>query len=88
MPCPSGAVSQPTFIQVAASRMVTKLWPLVHVFDDIELGLRLRYEIIREIAPYVGINWERALGDAADELEDEGETIDSFAGVAGIRFWF
>lgn len=57
-------------------------------FDDIELGLRLRYEIIREIAPYVGINWERALGDAADELEDEGETIDSFAGVAGIRFWF
>jgi len=28
------------------------------------------------------------LGDAADELEDEGETIDSFAGVAGIRFWF
>ncbi len=57
-------------------------------FDDIELGLRLRYEIIREIAPYVGISWERALGDAADELEDEGETIDSFAGVAGIRFWF
>lgn len=57
-------------------------------FDDIELGLRLRYEIIREVAPYVGINWERALGDAADELEDEGESIDSFAGVTGIRFWF
>ncbi|MGH1484159.1 MAG: copper resistance protein B [Geminicoccales bacterium] len=57
-------------------------------FDDVELGLRLRYEIIREIAPYVGVNWERALGDAADELEDEGETVDSFAGVAGIRFWF
>ncbi len=57
-------------------------------FDDLELGLRLRYEIIREIAPYIGINWERAFGDAADELEDEGENIDSFAGVAGIRFWF
>lgn len=57
-------------------------------FDDLELGLRLRYEIIKEIAPYVGINWERAFGDAADELEDEGENIDSFAGVAGIRFWF
>lgn len=56
--------------------------------DDLELGLRLRYEIIREIAPYVGINWERAFGDAADDLEDEGESIDSFAGVAGIRFWF
>lgn len=57
-------------------------------FDDVELGLRLRYEIIREIAPYVGINWERALGDNADDLEDEGGEIDSFAGVAGIRFWF
>ncbi|MEZ5933073.1 MAG: copper resistance protein B [Alphaproteobacteria bacterium] len=57
-------------------------------FDDVELGLRLRYEIVREIAPYVGVNWERALGDAADELRDEGEDVDSFAGVAGIRFWF
>lgn len=57
-------------------------------FDDVELGLRLRYEIIRELAPYVGINWERALGDNADDLEDAGEEVDSFAGVAGIRFWF
>lgn len=57
-------------------------------FGDVELGLRLRYEIIREIAPYVGINWERALGDNADDLEDEGEDVDNFAGVAGIRFWF
>ncbi len=32
-------------------------------FDDLELGLRLRYEIIKEIAPYVGVNWERAFGD-------------------------
>ncbi len=57
-------------------------------FDDVELGLRLRYEIIREIAPYVGVNWERALGDAADALDDAGEDVDSLAGVAGIRFWF
>jgi copper resistance protein B len=57
-------------------------------FDDVELGLRLRYEFIREFAPYVGVNWERALGDAADDLRDEGEDVDSFAGVAGIRFWF
>ena len=57
-------------------------------FEDLELGLRLRYEIVREFAPYIGINWERALGDNADDLEDEGEEIDSFAGVAGIRFWF
>ena len=57
-------------------------------FDDVELGLRLRYEISREIAPYVGVSWERALGDAADALDDAGEDVDSLAGVAGIRFWF
>lgn len=57
-------------------------------FDDVELGLRLRYEIVRELAPYVGINWERALGNAADDLRDEGESVDAFSGVAGLRFWF
>lgn len=57
-------------------------------FDDVELGLRLRYEIVRELAPYVGLNWERALGDAADDLRDEGESVDAFSGVAGLRFWF
>lgn len=57
-------------------------------FDDVELGFRLRYEILRELAPYIGINWERALGDAADDLRAGGESVDEFSGVAGLRFWF
>ncbi len=57
-------------------------------FDDVELGLRLHYEIVRELAPYVGINWERALGDAADDRRDEGDDVNAFSGVAGLRFWF
>jgi copper resistance protein B len=57
-------------------------------FNDVEFGLRLRYEIAREFAPYIGVNWERKLGETADLVRGEGERVDSFAVVAGLRFWF
>ncbi|HSA81982.1 MAG TPA: copper resistance protein B [Geminicoccaceae bacterium] len=56
--------------------------------NDIELGLRLRYEILRELAPYVGVNWERKLGNTADLARDEGEDDDALAAVAGLRIFF
>lgn len=55
---------------------------------DIELGLRLRYEIVRKFAPYIGINWERKLGETEDLARAEGDDVDNFAVVAGLRFWF
>lgn len=57
-------------------------------FNDITLGLRLRYEIRREFAPYIGVSWTRKLGETADLAEKEGEDTDVTAFVAGIRFWF
>ena len=56
--------------------------------NDIELGLRLRYEFAREFAPYIGVNWERQYGNTADFSRDEGEDIEHTTFVAGIRFWF
>ncbi len=56
--------------------------------NDIELGLRLRYELRREFAPYIGVNWERKLGQTADIARRDGEDIDIPSLVAGIRFWF
>lgn len=56
--------------------------------NDVELGLRLRYEFTRKFAPYLGVAWERKLGETADFARDENEDIDSLALVAGIRFWF
>ncbi len=53
-----------------------------------EAGLRLRYEIRRELAPYVGLNYERAFGETADLLAADGEDSDTLALVAGLRFWF
>ena len=53
-----------------------------------ELGLRLRYEIKRQFAPYVGVAWERSIGDTADFVRADGgdPAVTSF--VAGVRLWF
>jgi copper resistance protein B len=54
----------------------------------IEIGLRLRYEIRRELAPYLGVQWERKFGRTADFARDEGEDVEGVALVAGVRAWF
>lgn len=54
----------------------------------IELGLRLRYEISRKFAPYIGISWESALGETANRIENDGGDPDATAFVAGVKFWF
>ena len=56
--------------------------------NSLRFGLRLRYEIRREFAPYVGVRWWRLYGRTADMARDEGEPTDDFAVVAGIRAWF
>lgn len=56
--------------------------------NDIELGLRLRYEFAREFAPYVGVSWHRKLGETANFARRDGEDVDEFAVLAGVRFWF
>lgn len=53
-----------------------------------ELGLRLRYEIRREFAPYVGISWERSVGDSARFARAAGHDVQSRNFVMGVRFWF
>ena len=51
-------------------------------------GLRLRYEIRREFAPYIGIQWSKNYGDTADFAAEEGDGVDSTLFVAGVRIWF
>jgi copper resistance protein B len=55
---------------------------------DVEIGLRLRYEIRREFAPYVGIHWERKLGNTADLVREAGDDASELQVVAGVRLWF
>ena len=56
--------------------------------SDVELGLRLRYEIAREFAPYIGINWERKIGNTSDFASEEGEDSNVFSFIAGLRVFF
>ncbi len=53
-----------------------------------EAGLRLRYEFMREFAPYVGIVHETKLGRTADLARIAGEDASSINAVVGIRAWF
>jgi copper resistance protein B len=56
--------------------------------SNAELGLRLRYEIRREFAPYIGVSWDRRFGDTARYARAEGDKETSRSIVAGIRMWF
>jgi len=55
---------------------------------SVEAGLRLRYEIRRELAPYLGIGWERKLGETGDFSRAAGEDRHSWGAVVGVRSWF
>lgn len=56
--------------------------------NDIEAGLRLRYEVTREISPYIGVSYERKLGDTARFARREGEDVGGWAFLTGIRLFF
>ncbi len=56
--------------------------------SDMNAGLRLRYEIYRELAPYIGINWEKKFGSTADLAKAKGEDSSYTEWVLGLRAWF
>lgn len=56
--------------------------------SDSQIGLRLRYEVKREFAPYIGLNWNNKYGKTATFARNEGESVSSTQIVAGIRAWF
>lgn len=56
--------------------------------SNTEAGLRLRYEIRREFAPYVGVTWNRTYGNTADYARAEDEDRSEARLVLGVRMWF
>jgi len=53
-----------------------------------EVGLRLRYEVKRELAPYIGVTWNKSYGNTADLARADGKKATETRFVAGVRFWF
>lgn len=56
--------------------------------DQVELGVRLRYEIRRELAPYIGVEHSWRVGDGARFARAAGEDPSTTNYVVGVRFWF
>ena len=55
---------------------------------DLELGLRLRYQVTRQFAPYVGVTYDRKFGGTADYAKSLGEDDQETSFVIGVRAWF
>jgi len=56
--------------------------------SELALGVRLRYEIRREFAPYIGMEWAGKFGGTADYAKAASEPTSEMRAVAGIRIWF
>lgn len=80
-------ILQPRFEINAAAQDVKKFGIGAGV-NNVELGGRLRYEIRREVAPYIGVSWVRKVGETAGISRREGEPVDNFSVVLGVRLWF
>ncbi len=55
---------------------------------DANLDLRLRYEIKREFAPYIGLRYRTLIGETANLAESAGDDADQFYFLVGLRFAF
>jgi len=56
--------------------------------NNLEFGVRLRYEIRREFAPYIGFSLDRSFGETATLVRQEGGDPSQVRFVAGLRAWF
>ncbi|MFO8086156.1 MAG: copper resistance protein B [Desulfobacterales bacterium] len=55
---------------------------------DANLDLRLRYEIKRQFAPYIGVRYRLLVGETGNIAEANGIDTDYFTLVTGLRFAF
>lgn len=56
--------------------------------NNLEFGVRLRYEIRREFAPYVGISLDKSFGETATLVRQEGGDPSQVRFAIGVRAWF
>lgn len=56
--------------------------------NNVEAGLRLRYEIRREFGPYIGLNFAKRYGETAALARGDGESTQEWSFVTGIRLWY
>jgi len=80
-------ILQPRLEVNAAARTVSELG-IGHGLNNTEMGLRLRYEIRREFAPYLGVSWIRFYADTAYFKKAKGGDDSTLYFVVSFRSWF
>ena len=56
--------------------------------SELDTGLRLRYEISRKFAPYIGVAYAGKYGETADFTREEGGIVNDVRFIYGIRVWY
>ena len=56
--------------------------------NNLEFGTRLRYEIRREFAPYIGLSFDRSFGETATLVRQQGGDSSQIRFVVGVRMWY
>ena len=79
-------ILQPRF-ETSAAFSENRTFGVGSGLNYVEPGLRLRYEVRREFAPYVGLDWLRRLGGTARLARGDGQDAGDLALVTGVRVW-
>ena len=79
-------IVQPRFETSAAAQRVER-FTTGRGLNNIEAGLRLRYEIRREFAPYFGISFDRSFFGTADLVRQDGGDPGQIRFAVGVRMW-
>lgn len=56
--------------------------------SDVDSGVRLRYEVSRKFAPYVGVSYQQFFGKTADIKRADGSKTSDVRALVGVRTWF
>ncbi len=75
-------------LEVEASASDIPELGLASGLTHLEAGLRLRYELAKEFAPYLGVEWSRDLGATADRTRALSGDPTHTSFVIGLRAWF
>lgn len=75
-------------IEINLSAQRTPDYGLGSGLNNTTMGMRLRYQIRREFAPYIGVRWDRQYSETRDFARAEGSATSSTAFVVGLRAWY
>jgi len=74
-------------VEMSAAIQDVPEWGVGSGVNNLNLGLRLRYEIHRKFAPYIGYVQNWTFGETADFARVEGGDASRGAFVFGVRVW-